>query len=237
VAGLDSLPIVLLAAVLLGLRHAADPDHIAAMTTLVAGASRRGARAAGMLGLAWGLGHGTMLVAAGLPLLILGGQLPGWLQQGAEATGGLMIVALSLRVVRRSRSERLHLDEHEHADGLRHSHLHGHRHRASHEHAHPARTRRGAFAIGLLHGLAGSGAVTLLLLVAIDSRPVAVAGLALFAAGSTAAMVVASTGLGVTLVRVRRRRSFSRVEPALGCLTLLFGVVYAAEAARLLAPL
>lgn len=233
-AELDSLPIILLAALLLGLRHAVDPDHVAAMATLVAGAPKRGARAAGTLGLTWGLGHGAMLVAVGVPLVLVGGGAPHWLQQTADAAVALMIIGLSLKLIRQSRRERLHLHAHEHMGGVRHAHVHAHRQGASHEHRHPVRTRRAAFGIGLLHGLGGSGAVTLVLLAAIDSKGLAVAALALFAAGSTATMAVASTGFGVTLALAHGRRAFAHVQSALGCVTLVFGLVYAMGAARLL---
>ena len=233
--GLDaSFPVVLLAAVLLGLRHAADPDHVAAMATLVARAPARGGHAAGMLGLAWGLGHATTVVLVGVPLLVLGAHLPGWLQQTAEAAVGLVIVVLSVQLIRRSRAERLHLHEHDHPDGVRHTHLHAHCRGASHAHLHAGRTHRGAFGIGLLHGLAGSGAVAVLLLAAIESTPLALAALMLFGAASAVAMAVASTGFGLTLMRARGRRTWARAEPLLGCMTLAFGLLYAAGTARLL---
>src|ERR671914_2400775 len=125
----SSLWLVLLAAVLLGLRHATDPDHLAAVTAVVGGGRERAARAAGALGLAWGAGHAVTLFAFGLPILLLERYLPERVQQGAETVIALVIVYLAVRLILRWRSGALHAHPHDHA---------------------PARTRLGAFSIGLV---------------------------------------------------------------------------------------
>src|SRR2546425_7708869 len=91
-----TLLVVVLVAVLLGVRHATDPDHLAAVTTLVA--SRGGAtpRSAGALGLAWGAGHATTLFAFGLPVVLYRALLPEPVQAGAETAVGLVIIALAV---------------------------------------------------------------------------------------------------------------------------------------------
>src|SRR5258705_1975997 len=122
---------VLAVAVLLGLRHATDPDHLVAVTTLVAGGRDRAARRAGEVGLAWGLGHASTLFAFGLPILLLGSALPRGLQHAAETAIGFVIVSLALRLLGRWRGGELRFH--------------------AHPHAHGTRTRRGAFAIGLVH--------------------------------------------------------------------------------------
>ncbi|HMJ01003.1 MAG TPA: HupE/UreJ family protein [Gaiellaceae bacterium] len=142
-----SIWIVLAVAVLLGLRHATDPDHLAAVTTLVASGRERAARRAGELGLAWGLGHATTLFAFGLPILLLNSFLPQWLQQVAETAIGFVIVYLALRLLLRWRRGELRFH--------------------AHPHAHGARTRRAAFAIGLVHGMAGSAGVGVLVLASV----------------------------------------------------------------------
>ena len=98
-----SVWIVLVAAVLLGLRHATDPDHVAAVATLVAGAREGAARRAGALGLAWGVGHAVTLFAFGLPILLLNGYLPERFQQTAETAVALVIVYLGVRLLVRWR--------------------------------------------------------------------------------------------------------------------------------------
>src|SRR6266849_2380458 len=95
IAGLSqgaSFVVVLMVAVVLGLRHATDPDHLAAVTTLVASGRERGARLAGLLGFSWGLGHATSLFAFGLPILLFRAYLPGSVLTVAETLIGFMII-------------------------------------------------------------------------------------------------------------------------------------------------
>ena len=102
-SGGASIWIALAVAVLLGLRHATDPDHLVAVTTLVAGGGERATRRAGELGLAWGLGHAATLFAFGLPILLLDSVLPQRVQQAAETAIAFVIVYLGLRLLVRWR--------------------------------------------------------------------------------------------------------------------------------------
>src|SRR5438093_1251343 len=90
-----TLVVVALVAVVLGLRHATDPDHLAAVTTLIAGTEERASRAAARLGLAWGLGHATSLFAFGVPVVLFKAYLPERVQQGAETAVGVLIASLA----------------------------------------------------------------------------------------------------------------------------------------------
>jgi high-affinity nickel permease len=217
-------------AVVLGLRHATDPDHLAAVTTLIASGKERTKRAAARLGFAWGLGHATTLFAFGLPIVLFKAHLPERVQQGAEATIGVVIVALAVWLLVRWRRGffDLHLHTHEHGDG-RHLHTHDHAEGPDHAHRHTVRARSplGAFGIGLVHGLGGSAGVGILLLAAIHNRAVAVVALALFAFFTAVSMALLSTGFGLTLSSEPVRRSFNRIAPALGAVSLLFGIWYA----------
>src|SRR6476619_1168755 len=114
-----SIWIVLAVAVLLGLRHATDPDHLVAVTTLVAGGRERAARRAGELGFAWGLGHATTLSVFGLPILLFGNFIPERVQQAAETGIGFVIVYLALRLLARWRRGELRFHAHPHAHGAR----------------------------------------------------------------------------------------------------------------------
>jgi high-affinity nickel permease len=211
-------------AVLLGLRHATDPDHLAAVTTLIASGQERTKRAAARLGLIWGLGHGTSLFLFGLPIVLFKAYLPEPVQQGAEASVGLVIVALAIWLLVRWRRGAFHLHAHAHPGG-RHMHLHDH----SKSHRHSVRTRSPlqAYGIGLVHGMGGSAGVGILLLAAIHNRAVAVAALALFALFTAVSMSLLSTGFGLTLSSDAARRSFNRLAPAFGAGSLLFGIWYA----------
>jgi len=160
--------VVLLLAFALGLRHASDPDHLVAVSTLVADTRGRAARAAARLGAAWGLGHATTLLAFGLPVLLVRSYLPRVVEQSAEALIGVIIIALAARLLLRWRRGAYHLHVHAH-DGERHLHMHSHARESRHAHRHVVRTPRQAFSIGLVHGTAGSGGVAVLLIAAISS--------------------------------------------------------------------
>jgi high-affinity nickel permease len=205
-----SIWIVLAIAVLLGLRHATDPDHLVAVTTLVAAGRERAGRRAGELGLAWGVGHATTLFAFGLPILLLHSYVPERVQQGAETTVGLVIVYLAVRLLTRWRRGALRFH--------------------AHPQAHGARTHVAAFSIGLVHGMGGSAGVGVLLLASVQSRALAVGSLALLAVFTALSMSLLSTGFGSLLAARRVQRVVTGVAPALGTASLAFGLWYATAA-------
>ena len=196
------LGLVVVVAILLGLRHASDPDHLTAVTALVAG-EERDTRGATRIGFAWGLGHATSLFVFGIPIVLLHAYLPETLQMGAEAAVGVLIILLALRLLWRWRRG------------------------PSHAHARGARTRRQAYGIGLVHGMGGSAGVGVLLLAAIPGHVQAAVALALFATFTAVSMALASTSFGWLLARDGARRSLHSVAPAIGALSLAFGVWYA----------
>jgi ABC-type nickel/cobalt efflux system permease component RcnA len=217
---------VLAVAVLLGLRHATDPDHLAAVTTLLASTERR-ARDAAALGVAWGAGHALTLFTLGVPIVLYRAYLPDALQHGAETAIGFLIAGLAVWLLIRWRRGTFHA--HAHVHGLRsHGHLHSHR-GEPHGHARN-RTPLGAFGIGLLHGVGGSAGVGILLVSTIDSRPLALAGLAILAACTALSMTLLTTGFGLTL----GSRPLGRFAPALGLASLAFGLWYALGAQGML---
>jgi high-affinity nickel-transport protein len=221
-----TLPLVAMVAVVLGFRHATDPDHLAAVSTLIAGSRERITTAAARLGVMWGLGHATTLFAFGLPIVLFKAYLPDAVQQGAETAVGLVIVALAAWLLVRWRRGLFHMHLHAHDGGL-HAHGHGH---GGDRHAHRAsraRTPLQAFAIGLVHGMGGSAGVGVLLLATIDDHVVAAAALALFALCTAVSMAALSTGLGLALGRGPVRAIFPRLAPVLALASLSFGVWYA----------
>ena len=205
-----SVWIVLVVAVLLGLRHATDPDHLAAVTTLVASGRDRAARRAGELGLAWGLGHATTLFIFGVPVLLLNAYLPERVEQAAETAIGFVIVYLAARLLHRCYRGELHFH--------------------AHPEAHEARTRAGAFAIGLVHGMGGSAGVGVLLLASIHSHVLAIVSLLLLALFTAVSMTILSTGFGSLLVARPVHSVFASAAPALGAASLAFGLWYGAAA-------
>jgi hypothetical protein len=208
IAGLSngtSVWLVVLAAILLGLRHATDPDHLAAVTALVAGSRERAARAAGALGLAWGAGHAVTLFAFGLPILVLERYLPERVQQAAETVIALVIVYLAVRLLRRRRARALPADSR-------------------------SRTPLAAFGIGLVHGMGGSAGVGVLIVASVESTALSIVSLGLLAAFTAVSMWLVSTGLGATLVSRPLRSSYNGLAPALATLSLAFGVWYGTAA-------
>jgi ABC-type nickel/cobalt efflux system permease component RcnA len=221
-----TLAVVAAVAVVLGLRHASDPDHLAAVSALIAGAHERAAGAAARLGLSWGLGHALSLFAFGLPIVLFKAYLPEPVQQGAETSVGILIAGLAVWLLVRWRRGLFHVHLHAHERGL---HAHGHVHAGS-VHAHrnrPARTPLQAFGIGVVHGMGGSAGVGVLLLASIDDRGLAVGALALFAVCTAISMAALSTGFGFTLSRAPVARTLQRLAPVLAVASLSFGVWYA----------
>jgi hypothetical protein len=216
IAGLSdggSIAVVVAVAVLLGLRHATDPDHIAAVTTLVASGRERATGAAARLGAWWGAGHALTLVAFGIPILLADRYLPDAVQRGAETAVAALIVFLAVRLIVRWRHG---------AFATRSTHDGGHRH--------PVRSPAGAFGIGLVHGMGGSAGVGVLLLAAIPSTPVAVASLFVLALFTAVSMTALTTGFGLTLGTRPVAAGMGVVAPALGAASLAFGLWYAAAA-------
>jgi high-affinity nickel permease len=223
---LDGAPLLVALAIafLLGLRHASDPDHLVAVTSLVAaegGDTRKAAR----LGAWWGIGHATALVVIGVPLIAFKTELPASLESGAEKAIGVVILVLAARViVKWARGDyRSTAHAHEHGHGSR-RHLRkgeGHRHVK-------VRTRGQALSIGLLHGLAGTGAIVLLLIAALPTRLEAGLALAVFAPMSIVSMAALTAAFAWVLTRRIVEPVYRTVLiPGLGAFGMLFGLWYA----------
>jgi ABC-type nickel/cobalt efflux system permease component RcnA len=236
--GSGEIVVALAIALLLGLRHATDPDHLTAVTTLMMSDDRRGPRRAAGLGLAWGAGHAATLFAVGLPVVLFDSYLPGWVQRALELAVGVVIVALAVRLLIRWQRGYFHAHAHSHGP-VRHAHAHVHEgearepHPPAHEHRHGAelgRSPAAAFGIGLVHGAGGSAGVGVLLVAAVPGAGQAVAALAVLALGTALSMATVSAGLGYAIARGPLARRFELAAPALGTFSLVFGVWYALAA-------
>jgi high-affinity nickel permease len=218
-------------ALVLGLRHASDPDHLVAVTSLVA-ADDGDTRAATRLGAWWGVGHGLTLLVIGLPLIFFKSELPAWLEAGAEKTVGVVILLLAARVIVKWVKGDYRMTAHAHsAPGARAGDGHDrrrHLRRGAGAHAHRhVRSPRQAFGIGMLHGLAGTGAVVLLLIAALPSQLEAAAALAVFAPVSVASMALLTGLFAWVLTRPIVEPVYRTVLiPALGVFALMFGAWY-----------
>ena len=195
------LTMALAISLLLGLRHASDPDHLVAVTSLVA-AEHGDTRHAARLGAWWGVGHTAALVAIGIPLIAFKAQMPAWLESTAETAVGVVILLLAARVI--------------------------YRWARPHAHPHRLRTGRQALSIGLLHGLAGTGAVVILLIAALPTQLEAALCLAVFAPMSMVSMTACTAGFAWVLTRPAIEPLYRTVlVPGLGVFGLMFGLWYA----------
>lgn len=220
---------LLLFGVLLGVRHALEADHVAAVAAM---ASRSRTLCDHVkLASAWGLGHGGALLILGVILTALGLSMPESVLRGLEALVGVVLMALGLDVLRRARRRRVHFHIHAHRDGTVHVHAHAHdpadsaHDSAAHEHEHPHGALSRALLVGSMHGMAGSAALALIPLHSSGSALQALIYLTAFAAGSTAGMVLFSVAISVPL-RLSARHlglTFRMVEGALGTVTIALG--------------
>jgi ABC-type nickel/cobalt efflux system permease component RcnA len=219
------LPVALGLALMLGLRHASDPDHLVAVTSLMA-SDAAGTRRAMRLGAWWGVGHAAILLALGLPLIAFRAELPPWLETGAERAVGVIILGLALRVIWKWARGDYEARAHSHG-GRRHRHLL----RGADGHAHDCgrvRSARQAFGIGILHGLAGTGAVVVLLIAALPHTGEAALALAVFAPMSIASMGALTGAFAWALTRPVVDPLYRRLLiPALGMFGAAFGLWYA----------
>lgn len=190
---------------LIGLQHALEPDHVAAVVSI----STRGGRLRDHArnGALWGIGHALMLLAVAGTCVALGVVIPERASELLEGAVGVMLVVLGASVVVRLRRRGIHVHAHEHADGTRHLHAHGHpRGEPTHEHAHPARlsTPR-TLLVGAIHGVAGSAALVLLVGATAQSPQLGLAYIALFGLGAVVGMMALAATISLPLGWSARR--------------------------------
>jgi cytochrome c biogenesis protein CcdA len=213
---------------LLGMQHALEADHVAAVSSIAA----RRSEVADIVkhGLTWGLGHTlTLFVFAGAAI-VLGQAMPEHLTQPLETAVGIMLVGLGAHVLWRLWRDRVHFHRHSHGDGTIHIHAHSHageaapHARSQHGHGHGFRWR--TLLVGLMHGMAGSAAL-LVLTVSQASSPVAgLAYVALFGIGSMIGMGALSTLIAVPIAISARWLTFANrgLQGAVGIVTIAIGV-------------
>jgi high-affinity nickel permease len=171
---------------LLGVRHALDADHIAAVSTLLT--EQPTWRRSGAVGFWWGLGHTATLMAVGLAVILFKVSIPERVAEALEFGVGVMLVLLGGSLAVTLVRERWHVHLHRH-DGESHLHLHSHRLHEDHRHGHWLRPSLRPLLVGMVHGLAGSAALMLLVLAAGRSAWEGMAYILVFGIGSIAGMV------------------------------------------------
>jgi hypothetical protein len=194
----------------LGMRHALEPDHLTAVCTLVS--VRGGARRGLWLGACWGIGHSLSLLAVGMLLALLQAHLPARVADAFELAVAAMLIALGVRAIGRPFDG---------ASGAR-----------AHAHPHPRLGARSLF-IGVVHGLAGSGALTTLVLAELPSTAARLGYIALFGCGSMLGMALLSGLAGWPLARRgRSRRVATSLAMVTGGISIAFGLVWGVNVLR-----
>ncbi len=213
---------------LLGMQHALEADHIAAVSSIAARRSDIGDIV--KHGLTWGLGHTLTLFAFAVAAILLGQALPEHFARPLEAAVGIMLVGLGAHVLWRLWRDRVHFHQHGHGDGTVHIHAHSHGGEniphisAAHTHAHGFRWR--TLLVGLMHGMAGSAALLVLAVSQAPSSAVALGYVALFGIGSMVGMGALSTVIAVPLAVSARWLTWanSGLQGAVGIITIAIGV-------------
>lgn len=193
---------LLLLGFLIGIRHAVEADHIAAVASL--SARTDGIRNTIWQGVAWGLGHTITLFVFGSIALLVDSVIPGPFAAALEFAVGIMLIFLGFDVLLRLHRKRIHFHVHEHHGGVQHLHAHSHENTLPHEcsphqHKHASGFPKRALLVGLMHGMAGSAALILLTLQTVNSPMMGLAYMVCFGIGSIAGMALLSAIIAVPL--------------------------------------
>lgn len=212
----------LLLGFLLGVKHALDADHIVAVSTIATG--NRSLKRSCAIGFCWGVGHTAVLLVAGLAVLGFHLAIPHDTARLFEAVAGVMLIGLGLSVGWTLLRERLHVHAHTHEDGIGHLHVHSHLEGHGHAHLHRYRLEYKSLAVGMVHGLAGSAALLLLVLSTVRSLTGGLLYILVFGVGSIAGMVllgaVLSIPFAVTPARLVRTHLALRALAGLASVSL-----------------
>lgn len=224
---------------LLGLKHATEADHLVAVTTIVS--EQRSIWRSALVGALWGVGHTASLLAAGVVVIIMEIKIPAGVGGVLEFLVALMIIFLGARILYSTLRHGTHLHLHTHShDGHAHTHFHFHDKSDAHEvttvpgHEHHRSGLSGwrPLIVGMVHGLAGSAVLTLLVLTEVvrhGSRARGMAYLLVFGLGSIGGMLLMSTLISLPIVLTTRR--FARIEVPMRVVvsvsSIVFGVYYA----------
>ena len=214
----------------LGLRHALDPDHLVAVSTIVS--EHKSIKRSSLVGTFWGLGHTASLLGIGIIILLLRASIPAHFEPWMEAPVAAMLIVLGVSATWRAFRERgwqVHTHTHSHEDRAPHTHVHLHAHE-QHDHKHRLfRTGRKPFLVGLVHGVAGSAALTLAVLTTIPSVALGLLYITVFGIGSIGGMLLMSAMIGLPFAVTARR--FSVVNGGIrlfaGVFSVLFGLMLA----------
>ena len=227
---------ILLLGLLLGMQHALEADHVAAVSSLCTGT--RSVRRIAAHGAVWGLGHSlTLLIFAGAAVF-LDLRFGETMAQVLEGVVGVMLILLGGQVLFRLWRDRFHFHSHRHADGSTHFHVHSHLgDNASHDpdhhvHAHVSKLPVRTLLVGMVHGLAGSTALVILTASTVQDPVIGLLYVALFGLGSIAGMTMLSSLLAVPLAWTAQAFTWAHrsLQAAVGAVTMVLGMLVLVEA-------
>lgn len=219
-----SIAVALATGFLWGLRHALDPDHLVAVSTIVS--EHRSLLRSSLVGTFWGLGHTASLAAVSIIIILLRPSISEQAMHWMEAPVAVMLIILgatALWKAARDKGWKVHAHTHTH-DHSEHSHVHVH---SSQEHSHKhrmLRLGRRPFIVGVVHGLSGSAVVTLAALAMIPSVALGVIWLALFCLGTIGGMLLMSAAIGLPFIVTAKR--FTAVNGVIRMLAGLFSIAF-----------
>lgn len=220
---------ILILGFLLGMHHAMEADHVAAVASLSTRSATIGQTVC--QGVAWGLGHTITLFLASSVVLFLDTVIPKMMAQALETAVGLMLIILGADVLRRLWQARIHFHVHRHPDGTVHFHAHSHKGDARHDPLHHEHTHRPGFpvralCVGMVHGMAGSAALILVALETTMSPSIGLIYVALFGLGSIGGMALLSAVIALPL---RSARGYTWLHNSLqgtvGIVTVVIGTL------------
>ena len=236
-----SIMAVLTIGLVFGLKHATEVDHVVAISTIVS--RHKNIFHSAIVGALWGAGHTASLLVVAVIVLTLRIAIPerisGWFELGVA----VMIIALGISALRRALRQNAHVHVHQHRhDGLSHTHIHFHENETEHEPALPSQHSHVVshlgwkpVLIGMMHGLAGSGALTLLVLTQISSSWVGFLYVATFGLGSIVGMLLMSGLIGLPFAFSSRKLTdlHQGLQTLAAVFSICFGIWYAYKAAIL----
>jgi sulfite exporter TauE/SafE len=208
---------------LLGLRHALDTDHLAAVSTVLA--ERPSLLASSAVGLYWGVGHTFTLLLVGSIVLFWGVHIPAEFEFVAESGVGVLLIVLGGMLALKLYRERWHVHSHHH-DGEPHVHFHSHQRQDDHRHRHWIAESIRPFCIGMAHGLAGSAALMLMILTTTTDVAAGLLSIFIFGLGSIVGMMVIGLTISIPMIWSRSisRRLFLGVQGFASLASVLVGV-------------
>jgi hypothetical protein len=196
---------------LLGLKHAIEADHIAAVSTIAS--EHASLVRSTFVGAFWGLGHTISLLVAGAAIVFLHIEISSGLSLALEFAVGIMLIVLGANALRKiMQGGHLHMHVHQHGGRLHaHPHIHDDRHRDAVGNHHGLKLHRRPLIVGMIHGLAGSGALMLLVLSTIHQPLMALGYVVVFGLGSTGGMMVMSALVGVPAILTAQRFAWANL--------------------------